>query len=153
MKKILIVSIIVLSFLTVGCGNSIDKLSNNEYVEKLTTTLENTIAAAYSEGINFKNDEYSEKYEDNDVANKERFKDFIDDITNFKADDEKLNNFNNKIIEASKEVYNMLDEVVNLKKYSEEYNQLTEKIFSKKEEIASLIKQLYENLDIKINNK
>lgn len=144
MRKLLIVFIIGLSLLSVGCGESSEKLTNNEYVAKLTTTIKDTIESVYLKAEDLK--------ENSDLEDKEKFNEFIKSITKFKTDDESINMLNDKMIEVSKEVYNMLDERINLKKYSEEYNKLTKQISEKKDEIATIIIELYNKLGIKINS-
>ena len=69
MRKLLIVYIIGLSLLSVGCGESSEKLTNNEYVAKLTTTIKDTIESVYLKAEDLK--------ENSDLEDKEKFNEFI----------------------------------------------------------------------------
>lgn len=129
MKKVLIGAMVLLSLGIAGCTNKgqdainvmsvnkAEKVVKSEYVSRLKRITSNTVGN-FSDG-----NEYSNRYSESDIfeekiygADRDRYKDYVENISTFRTEDEEINKLHDKLIEVSIDVYNMLDEKIKLGK-------------------------------------
>lgn len=125
MKKVLIGAMVILSLGVVGCNskdtntvnvmavNKAEKVVKSEYISRLTRIGESTISN-HEEG-----NEYDRKDSTSEVSDvqtykpdRDRYKDYVENISTFRTEDEQINKLHDKLIETSLDVYNMSDEIV-----------------------------------------
>lgn len=149
MKKILFSSLLVVSLLVAGCTNpsntqtsnkesiEIDVLNVDGYMERFNELCLNTISITSSMDYPFEHpkeaDKYIEKYKDYEgeikynLAYIDAYKDFINGMVKFKSDDNKINEFHNKIIKNAILVQSVLEEAQSMYEKYEKCLEYSEK--------------------------
>ncbi len=133
MKKVLIGLMVILALGIVGCSskdsNAINVMSANKAEKVVKSEYASRLKWASENISNF--EEYHSKYSESKIteeimygAKRDRCKDYIEDISTFRTEDEEVNKLHDKLIETSLDVYNMLDEKIKL---GQEWNTILEK--------------------------
>lgn len=134
MKKILISFLLIIPLVLTGCSSynsniskgkeslKVEVLSKDKYLNKLNELLNETILPPYYLSTNpqeFQGDKYTKKYEkyknydvekQNNLADRDRYKDFLENITKFKPNDDDMNRFHNRIIKYAVSIRFALEE-------------------------------------------
>ncbi len=134
MKKIL-GFVMLLSLSLVGCSNSTNNI-NVMKANKAETVVKSEYVSRMKRAFEKKTSiEYREKYLESQIIDelmyggeRDSYKDFIEDVSTFRTEDEDINKLHDKMIEVSLDLYNMYDEEINLG-IEEEY------IYNKSEEL------------------
>lgn len=118
--------IIALSISLVGCSNTSNKVNvmpankveevvKSEYASRMERIIKSTIHN-YGEDNEYDKRYLNSKNPDEQFygADRDRYKDYIENISTFRTDDEGINKLHDKLIEVSLDVDNMLNERVEL---------------------------------------
>lgn len=121
MKKLIIGAIVILSLGIVGCEDKQEKVILSEYKDRLERVYNETIKGNYTKKyLGEKEDEYADRYKDStnaaemsgNGAIRDRYKDFVEDISTYGVEDEEINKLHNKLIEVSANVYDLYSEYI-----------------------------------------
>ena len=120
MKKIL-GFVMLLSLSLVGCSNSTNNI-NVMKANKAETVVKSEYVSRMKRAFEKKTSiEYREKYLESQIIDelmyggeRDSYKDFIEDVSTFRTEDEDINKLHDKMIEVSLDLYNMYDEEINL---------------------------------------
>lgn len=147
MKKILGL-VMLLSLSLVGCSNSTNNI-NVMKANKAETVVKSEYVSRMKRAFEKKTSiEYREKYLESQIIDelmyggeRDSYKDFIEDVSTFRTEDEDINKLHDKMIEVSLDLYNMYDEEINLG--IEEEN-----IYNKSEELK---RDITDDEDVKLD--
>ncbi|MDB8802751.1 hypothetical protein PN294_11160 [Romboutsia sp. 1001216sp1] len=123
MKKVLLGAIVLLALGVVGCssGEKQEKVIISEYKDRLERAYNKTIKGNYTKTyLGEKEDEYADRYKDSENiaemsgngAIRDRYKDFVEDISTYGVEDMEINSLHNKLIEVSTNVYDLYAEYI-----------------------------------------
>ena len=149
MKKILGL-VMLLSLSLVGCSNSTNNI-NVMKANKAETVVKSEYVSRMKRAFEKKTSiEYREKYLESQIIDelmyggeRDSYKDFIEDVSTFRTEDEDINKLHDKMIEVSLDLYNMYDEEINLG--IEEEN-----IYNKSEELK---RDITDDEDVKLDER
>ena len=121
MKQKLLCIMVLLSLSLVGCSNSTNDI-NVMKADKAETVVKSEYVSRMKRAVeNKKSEEYKEKYSESEIIDelmyggeRDSYKDFIEDVSTFRTEDEDINKLHDKMIEVSLDLYNMYDEEINL---------------------------------------
>lgn len=138
----------LLSLSLVGCSNSTNNI-NVMKANKAETVVKSEYVSRMKRAFEKKTSiEYREKYLESQIIDelmyggeRDSYKDFIEDVSTFRTEDEDINKLHDKMIEVSLDLYNMYDEEINLG--IEEEN-----IYNKSEELK---RDITDDEDVKLD--